>query len=319
MSITAFLLYLLTVGQAWFVFAFFLLLFGYLIWKTVTLMRGEKARAKKLILASGKLLIILIGAALLLAALIGAAHQQASVEQIAFNNEALLQADVAIFNVPGPYWFQLSDNPLKPLIDTLTPTLLFFYLNLSAAVFFCFLLVMAKNRLTLARMTVAFFLCPLLSLPFWFAFPATSPVIAFDRSQDVLEVGSLDLAMGEYEPNEALEGFFAYRVEENGAGPITTIPSMHIAWASVIMYYVVRSWGRLRWVAPVYLAFVYVGSVLTLQHYLVDVLAGVAVAVACVLLARRVPVQRSQIVQTIEQSIRGDVAHVRAFVQTVFN
>lgn len=69
------------------------------------------------------------------------------------------------------------------------------------------------------------------------------------------------------------------------ANPVAAVPSLHAAWATLLVLFVARLYGR-RWaaVALIYPFLIFVGTVYQGEHYGFDVFCGVAYAVAGYLL-----------------------------------
>ena len=69
--------------------------------------------------------------------------------------------------------------------------------------------------------------------------------------------------------------------------PIAAMPSLHAAFPSLLAMIALHHFGRRGWPAVVYTGFVYLAITGLGEHYLVDVLAGVALAAVCFLAAYR--------------------------------
>jgi hypothetical protein len=66
------------------------------------------------------------------------------------------------------------------------------------------------------------------------------------------------------------------------------MPSLHIAHAAVMTWYMHKSRLIVRWPFLAILLFILVESVVSRWHYLVDAPAGLAVAAAAILIANRI-------------------------------
>lgn len=62
--------------------------------------------------------------------------------------------------------------------------------------------------------------------------------------------------------------------------PVAAIPSLHAAWATLLFIFVKRLYG-FRWsvLASIYPLLIYVGTIYEAEHYVFDILAGIAYAV----------------------------------------
>jgi hypothetical protein len=71
-------------------------------------------------------------------------------------------------------------------------------------------------------------------------------------------------------------------------GPPAAMPSLHLAHATVMVYYLNRSRLAIRWPFMLLWAFILIESVVSRWHYLVDAPAGILVAIAAILIANRI-------------------------------
>lgn len=71
-------------------------------------------------------------------------------------------------------------------------------------------------------------------------------------------------------------------------GALAAMPSLHVAHASVMTWYMHRSGLIIRWPFLAILLFILVESVVSRWHYLVDAPAGLLVAAAAILIANRI-------------------------------
>ncbi len=85
------------------------------------------------------------------------------------------------------------------------------------------------------------------------------------------------------------EGFFAKSLEVNYSldPPYNCFPSLHVAWAFVAALTCYRVHRGVGLVALVWAAIIGVSTLYTKQHYVVDVIAGIAIAYAAYLLFLR--------------------------------
>ncbi len=89
-------------------------------------------------------------------------------------------------------------------------------------------------------------------------------------------------------------GLVAYAWSRVGSNPVAPFPSLHAAWPTLVALTLwSRSRSRWRWLLFLYPAFVGFAVVYAAEHYLVDVLAGYAFAVAAFAIVEWV-VQRGQ-------------------------
>jgi len=129
----------------------------------------------------------------------------------------------------------------------------------------------------------AFFLGLMFMFIGWVMFPALSPQDRFrDNVYDLPIEGPMQPYLENYDPQEEITVFLeGVRVRKASLGslPTTTMPSAHMAWAVLLVYY---SYRAFRWLVFLSIPFVIlssIGTVLLAQHYFVDVPVGIAVAI----------------------------------------
>ena len=71
------------------------------------------------------------------------------------------------------------------------------------------------------------------------------------------------------------------------ANPVAAMPSLHAAYAFLTFLVLRRAFGAIGWLALAYFLFVALTVVYTADHYLIDILAGVAYAAAAYLVMLR--------------------------------
>lgn len=71
-------------------------------------------------------------------------------------------------------------------------------------------------------------------------------------------------------------------------GALAAMPSLHVAHATVITYYLNRSRLGIRWPFMLLAGFILIESVVSRWHYLVDAPAGILVAMVAILIANRI-------------------------------
>jgi hypothetical protein len=110
----------------------------------------------------------------------------------------------------------------------------------------------------------------------FFLFPAAPPWLAaqYHVIQPITRISSdVWFALG-------IEDFpsFYNHISPN---PVAAIPSLHAAWATLLVIFVYKLYGR-RWaaLAAIYPFLIYVGTVYQGEHYAFDELSGIAYAVA---------------------------------------
>ncbi len=144
------------------------------------------------------------------------------------------------------------------------------------------------------QFAAAFFVSTLLSFPGWLLTPALSP---HDRFIDNVYQRSLSseiaAALDRYKPSPAVARFLAdvrqsKDRELGGVMPTSTMPSAHVAWAVLLVYYGWRALPLISLLTIPLAILSTLGTVLLAQHYAIDIPAGVVVALLGIAIARRI-------------------------------
>jgi hypothetical protein len=237
----------------------------------------------------------------------------ASRADIAGNNNILMQADKVSFGIYVPFWLQETTNPWKPLFDIASPVLIGVYSSLWFFLGFMLVLLLIKDDRLFVDMFLSCLLCLLLAAPLWYVFPALSPsmgywhpIIPLNSSFDVQPVLAL------YAPNETLLSYLKEQAAIAEGFPdwflaITTIPSLHVAWGALFVYFAVRAWLPLAIIAVPYFLLNSLSAVYTLQHYAVDIPAGIFVAVVALFTIQFLRLNRSRDVTLLHELLRDDL------------
>jgi membrane-associated phospholipid phosphatase len=228
-------------------------------------------------------------------------------EIVPSTNNILMKIDQSFFHTYLPFWFQLSTNPAKPMFDKMSELLIYTYHSLGYLFGFTLLLLIIINGHSCVRLICSFAVCAFISMPFWYLFPATSPVIAYLHPPSEINIPSdISLVLSNYQPNEALQNFIDSRVRSNSTGPYTTIPSMHIAWVTVLVFYTITAWRPLAIVGIPYFFLNILSTVYTLQHYTADIVAGLIIAALATVITKRIKPEKEKSIAFILKIIHTD-------------
>jgi len=216
-----------------------------------------------------------------------------SVAKITAIDNFLMDADKTIFGVYVPFWFQSSTNVLKPLFDWLSVIFITTYLSLGTVLALVFVFVLAVNSQKFYQMFLAFLLSIILSLPFWYFFPSLSPLEGYvDNIIKSYVPGSIVTVISLYDSNDELNKFFDHvrTVRAGMSGnfmAVTTMPSMHVAWATIALYFGVLAWAALAYFLVPFYILTFIAAIYTMQHYAVDTFAGALIAVAAIIIVNK--------------------------------
>ena len=321
-------LYYAKFGGAKFILGFLAVLACYFFWKSALLLyerwSGEKKNSWSDILFPLRSLIYICFIVLAPIAAFGLAVEQLTTggllpAEVAAVSYRLFKLDGAIFSRAIPFWFQESGSIQKPIFDFLAPLIInaYFYLSLVIPIFFIIFLL--RDGKIFSRFLTTFFICMILSVPFWYAWPALSPHDAyFDNALKMPRPAAVEEALASYEPNSSLISFFGkIRILPEHAErrflPITTFPSMHIAWATAILYFGLRLGRSFAFFLIPYYALNFIGSFYTLQHYVVDGIAGIAVGILAIAIASRFIRESPQEIERIRTLLLDDIRQFKSF------
>ena len=190
-------------------------------------------------------------------------------------------------SITGFYPFLYSyDNPFSKSMALL---LILPYALLGAAMGFSWIIFyIDRRKKILSRYILAMSIAPMISLPVWFFFPANSPHFLnniynpeyldgtyYDQKTDfsIKEIVNNHLA-----DQRVLDFNNRAGVGQTGVAPISTAPSMHVAWAIIIVYYLFKFRRKTIYFTLPWAIFSSLGAVYLGQHYFIDVLVSLPVA-----------------------------------------
>lgn len=201
-------------------------------------------------------------------------------------NSILAEADHWL---TGAYPFFWLGN--QPLLAPLAPIIIYAFVLLAPVMilFFVFLYA-AECENVRSRFIAAFFVSMTIAIGFWYYFPAHSPHDAFldNLSHETIRP-ELAKDIANYHPPQAVGNFLLMIRDGKTQGraplPTTTMPSAHIIWATLLVYYLYRVDRRTLWVSIPYWLLSSLGTIYLVQHYLIDIPAGIAVGGAAILIS----------------------------------
>lgn len=259
-----------------------------LVWGVCFLLiRNYQEKTKnflKQILSLLKTMVIIAATAALGILTTGAIQQEAKNQLV---SPQLLNADKLLTKKYLLFWFHSSSGGLKGFFDFLTPAVMYSFLGLGAImVVLAFIFYFEKNKNLFKGYIISMFVVFALAMPLWRLFPANSPANYLLHGSGGNFNAELSRAIIDYRPNPKVMDFQEkIWQEQKNAMPITTMPSMHWAWSIIIVYYLFKKWRRTIFLSSVWLSFNLFGTVYLGNHYLVDGLVAIPLAVLSLLLA----------------------------------
>jgi membrane-associated phospholipid phosphatase len=160
-------------------------------------------------------------------------------------------------------------------------------------------------------------------LPIWYAFPATTPRDAFWLNRNTATYGEdIEIALNDYQPNKQLNSFLNREgliTIPDDTIPITSMPSMHIAWSTVVLYFSwIIGWPLLIFIIPYYILN-FAATMFTLQHYAVDTIGGLLVAIIAILISKIIYPIKPVSKPTLTTIIQKDLAIFKQWLKSSKN
>lgn len=192
-------------------------------------------------------------------------------------NNQLIEIDRFLFGHYPFIWFQSPGNFLKNFDFLFIKSFLFLGFMLGATLVLFYL---SRKRKFLSQYIIAVTSTVLIALPFWFFFPSNSPQNAFLNNVYEKEINTeLEKSINYYQPtNLALNFQREIGEKQKTAPPISTFPSMHVAWAIIIVYLTFQYNRKTIFFTLPWVIFSSLGTVFLAQHYFIDFLAAFPVA-----------------------------------------
>jgi membrane-associated phospholipid phosphatase len=214
---------------------------------------------------------------------------QPNYQKVLWANQFLMEIDHKLFGTYVP--FEAQEQPLFHFFSAL---LLNCYLYLNEVFLLVLLALCVFNYKRFRHYCLAFIACVLLAFPGWYAIPAITPDEAYrlNKPRAVIPLDiSMELTAPIYHLNPDVAKFLR-GVEPHESAPsqgiylVTSLPSMHVAWGMLAVWFGCKLWRRsVLFLAP-WGALNAIAAVFTLQHYAIDVIAGMVVTVLAVLLVQ---------------------------------
>jgi hypothetical protein len=231
--------------------------------------------------------------------------------QVARNNDALMRLDKALFRVYVPFWFENTTNPIGGLFRQGAAVLVRTYESLPFVMAVSMVVALVRKGELFSRVLAMYFVIIAISMVGWFLLPATSPLDAYvDGVPPPVPNESVGRYLASYRASPPVREFTGslrnIRRQMGDRLWVTTIPSMHIAWSIVVLYTLVSLSRVLLLAAVPYFALNLISTMSTLQHYAVDVVLGMAVAVVAIGVVGLLPSLNVGFVNGLSDAMRRD-------------
>lgn len=280
---------------------------------------------EKIFRASLLLIGALMSALFFLGIVVDAVNHSPAPVDVIRNSQALMEIDRDIFGVHPTIWLHQSGNPFKYDLDLASPYIINIYGELGMLISLLLLLALVFDPHLLFRVSVVFALSVFASVPFWVAFPALTPNETFLSNKLHAEVApSLQHELASFAPNPLMSQIFTSIAENRDTGKdgyygITTIPSMHITWSVFVLYYGILLYRKFAiYLVPYFILTVF-STIFLLQHFTLDIIAGIIVGVVLIFLVERTKGKTPEMVIVVGKSMRSDLDHCLSGLKRYFS
>lgn len=221
-------------------------------------------------------------------------------------NNQLMEIDKFLFFGRYPFaWAQDPNNILRSFDYLIVNS--FFLLSLALGITLV-LFYLIRDRKFLSRFIISIASAALISLPLWFIFPSNSPQNTFLNNVYQKEINpEITQVVNNYQPT-ALVTKIQNGIDENqrSSPPISTMPSMHVAWAIIIVYLTFLYDKRTIFISLPWAILSSLGTFYLAQHYFIDILVSFPVAALALWFSSLLVKFEKKYYQKSEQDLRED-------------
>jgi membrane-associated phospholipid phosphatase len=296
----------------------------FMAWRLLSSFASEpRATARMHARIIGRFALILVGVAAILSLSLYLSAILATLPpaRLAAASDWCSNLDRVLFTVDVPFWFQQDGSTVKLIMDKLGFILIWAYVALTPLMALAINITLALHFQTFLRLSASFIAVIFLSLPIWYMCPALIPAERYlDNILSINPPTAITQSIAAYKPSETLKAFQT-KMRVTRVGPtqgVTTMPSMHVAWAFIIAFFLSQlSRKTLLFTVP-YNLLNAVAAIYTLEHYAIDILAGALVAALAIALVNRFVVLRSkerQITDLIQENSHQLYPKLRALLR----
>jgi len=193
----------------------------------------------------------------------------------------LMKIDKSIL---GFYPFLWSNDSVG-FLEYLAPLFLYAFCLLGSLMGISWLILYLMNQRRLfSQFIIAMTLVTMLALPIWFFFPANSPQNTYLNNVYSLKIDPfIENLVKDYQPNQYIINFHQeVGVNSGGTAPVTTMPSMHVAWTIIIVYYLFKFKRKTIYFTLPWAFFSILGTVYLAQHYFIDILVALPITLLAI-------------------------------------
>ncbi len=215
-------------------------------------------------------------------------YHSANPDMVAETSELIMRMDHALFGVYPTFFLQGFAS-----IGSVGFLALLAYRQILFIISIVILAALFINPKLLRKFIISFVLAGFIGLPLWSLVPAISPAemyVANTMGRPIPEYINREISGVEIEKNMAE---YLPQVLETWVDPtlqsfaISTFPSMHVAWGLITVVIGIEIFAPLAILLVPWMVFNVLGTVVTFEHYAVDSLFGILVAVIALYVAKK--------------------------------
>lgn len=162
---------------------------------------------------------------------------------------------------------------------------IYIYLSVVLSGVFILLFFFSSNLL-FRRAILSFIIILVIAFPLFYFLPCQDPNNYFLRDiRGYSFTPEVSVILKSYAPSVLTAGYISQIAEaetnakQDNAVPVSCFPSMHATWSLLIVYFLAKLWKRSLFVSLPWLAFLLLSGIYLAQHYVVDYVIAVPVAV----------------------------------------
>ena len=156
-----------------------------------------------------------------------------------------------------------------------------------------FLLISVINKNAFRKYSLSFFISLAIAWPIWYISPVIQPGPMYRLNILKTQIPSaIELSMSQYTPTIYNKIFMA-KIDKFWIDPmgktlsVSNNPSMHVAWGLLLMWYSIMLWPYLGLITIPWCILNVLGTMYTMQHYGVDVLSGIILALITIFIVEK--------------------------------
>lgn len=293
--------------------------------KNKSITHAERKELEEILRASLIMIIVLMSGLLVLGVATNLIDNSPAPRDVIQNSQTLMRIDYEIFSVYPTIWLHEAQNQFALFLNEIAPFIVRSYAHLGALISILLLSALAYKPAIFFRVVIVFSLSVFASLPFWVAFPAVTPNEAFFSNKIQAEIPqAVAVELKNFSPSPYMDGIFRQIADGRNTGidgyyGITTIPSMHITWSVFVLFYGILLYKKFAYYLVPYFILNAFSTVYLLQHFTLDIVAGLIMGGVLVLLVESSKSKTPRMVLLASKSLRMDIDYFTGALKKFFS